>query len=624
MHGANQARPIEVPENPADLTPAQDDDAPHWPADPRDLLLRTQELAQANERLRAEIVERIRTSQALRESEERFRAFVETTHEWIWSIDLEGRHTYCNPAVQNILGHHPDDMLGKDFRAFLHEDDRRQMNELLPLFINDKWGWRDLVLRWRHKDGSYRALERNATPILDAQGELQGYRGTDRDITERRRAEQALSDERALLAQRVEERTAELSSANLQLARAARLKDEFLASMSHELRTPLNAVLGMAEVLQEQIHGPLNEKQTRSVRSIEESGRHLLSLINDILDLSKFEAGKMELQVDKVPIQSVCESSIRLVKQVAHQKQIKLTTAIAQGLANLDADERRLKQILVNLLSNAVKFTPDKGAVGLEVDLHPVHPATRFTVWDTGIGIAAEDMPRLFQPFVQLDSKLSRQYAGTGLGLALVKRMVEMHGGSISIHSEPGKGSRFVFHIPHELPPSATIRNNTEPPPRTATVSPRSNNSTAGSTAAASDARPQPLILLAEDNEISIELFCTFLKARGYRVAVARDGFEVLQQTQRECPELVLMDVQMPGLDGLEATRRLRQDPRFKQLPVIAVTASAMPGDREICLDAGVTAYMTKPVNLKSLVDAIETHRSNAAKPSASLPSTYP
>ena len=191
---------------------------------------------------------------------------------------------------------------------------------MLTIFMDDKWGWKDLVLRWRHKNGTYRYLERNGTPILDSAGEVIGYRGTDRDITERKRVEEALAEERTSLARRVEERTAELTAANAELAKVASQKDEFLASMSHELRTPLNAILGLSESLQEQIYGQLNEKQLRSLHSIEESGRHLLSLLNDILDLSKVEAGQIQLQIDTVCVSSVCQASIRLIREMRPEK----------------------------------------------------------------------------------------------------------------------------------------------------------------------------------------------------------------------------------------------------------------------------------------------------------------
>ena len=268
------------------------------------------------------------------------------------------------------------------------------------------------------------------------------------EIAERMQAEAALEGERALLARRVEERTADLSAANTELARAARLKDEFLANMSHELRTPLNTILGMAETVQEGVLGSINDEQTDALHHIEESGRHLLALINDILDLSKVEAGKLDLNVEEIVLEDMWEASVRLVKQTAMQKRLTITCSIDSTVTVLQADARRLKQMLVNLLSNAVKFTPEGGAIGLEVVGDLAAQLIRLTVWDTGIGIAADDLPRLFQPFVQLDSRLARHYTGTGLGLALVDRMAALHGGSVAVEKAPGGGARFVIRFP--------------------------------------------------------------------------------------------------------------------------------------------------------------------------------
>jgi PAS domain S-box-containing protein len=547
-----------------------------------------------------DITERKRAEEALRESEEKYRAFVETTNEWIWAIDNGGRITYSNPTVAHLLGFRPEELLDQNSFEYMIEEDRHQMEAMLPIFIADKWGWKDLAIRWRHKDGSYRFLETNATPILDSHGEVCGYRGTSRDIMERKKVEQTLADERASLARRVEERTAELSAANAELAKAARLKDEFLASMSHELRTPLNAILGLSEVLQEQIYGPLTDKQSRALNSVAESGRHLLALINDILDLSKIEAGKVQLDLTEVNIESVCQASLRLVKEAAQKKRLKLSCSFDSQVSAVRADERRLKQILVNLLSNAVKFTSEGGGIGLEITRHPDQPAVCFTVWDTGIGISEEDLLKLFQPFVQLDSRLARQYAGTGLGLALVRRMAEMHGGGVSVQSEIGKGSRFTISLPWQderAVPSGKIV-----PAETASAPPVETDSTGPVLLAAGSNSARPLVLLVEDNEMNIESMTAYLQAKGFRVIVAREGGEAVQRTKEEKPEVILMDIQMPGMDGLEATRRIRADAEVREIPIIALTALAMHGDRERCLGAGANEYFSKPANLGRLI----------------------
>lgn len=422
------------------------------------------------------------------------------------------------------------------------------------------------------------------------------YRASLFEALQRSNAE--LVNEQALLAQRVAERTAELSHANAELARAARLKDEFLASMSHELRTPLNTILGMGEVLREQVYGELNEQQLTSLRYIDESGQHLLALITDILDLSKIEAGKLELDVQLVAVDIVCQSSLQLIKQQAQKKHIKVLTKSDNAITMLQADQRRLKQILVNLLSNAVKFTPEQGQVGLEVTGNKEENRVHFTVWDTGIGISAENMTHLFQPFVQLDSKLSRQYEGTGLGLSLVSRLAEMHGGGIAVESEVGKGSRFTVSLPWN-----TLENEFQTDQGEAAW--LSLPSTV-----IHHAIP-PLILLAEDNVTNILTLQQYLQIRGYQVIVARNGAEAVKRTFEQRPDLVLMDIQMPLMDGLEATRQIRSKAEIASTPIIAVTALAMPGDRERCLEAGVNEYLTKPINFTQLIKVIETQLTN-------------
>jgi CheY-like chemotaxis protein/nitrogen-specific signal transduction histidine kinase len=395
----------------------------------------------------------------------------------------------------------------------------------------------------------------------------------------------------------VEERTAELSAANAELTRAAQLKDEFLASMSHELRTPLNAVLGLSEALQEEVYGSLSEGQRQSLHSIEVSGRHLLDLINDILDVAKIGAGKLELEQSQVSIDEICRTSLQLVAQAAQQKQLTVELTIDRSVTVVYADERRLKQILVNLLSNALKFTPQGGAIGLEVAGDAPRQMVDLTVWDTGIGIAPEDLGRLFQPFVQLDSRLSRQYTGTGLGLTLVSRMVALHGGSVRVESQPGAGSRFTVSLPWQAAPDQSDSRDVPSLPVAAEASPAPTPAT---------------ILLAEDNETNIVMIKDYLEAKGYRMLVAHDGAEAVAYAYEARPALILMDIQMPGMDGLEAIRTIRAQNGVPPMPIIALTALAMPGDRERCLQAGADEYLSKPVSLKGLAATIDSYLEQA------------
>jgi PAS domain S-box-containing protein len=399
----------------------------------------------------------------------------------------------------------------------------------------------------------------------------------------------------------------ELSVFNEELGRATRLKDEFLANMSHELRTPLNAILGMTEGLQEKVFGAVNERQIKALETVERSSNHLLELINDILDIAKIESGQMVLDCNLCTVASLCQSSLAFIKQQALKKRIQLEIKLQLNLPQLLVDERRIRQVLINLLNNALKFTPEGGRITLEV--HQLPPELdrsslhflQIAVIDTGIGISAENIKKLFQPFIQIDSALNRQYDGTGLGLALVKRIVELHGGRVGLTSELGVGSRFTIELPCALDDSMSPDLS---PHRTAdmnlTATPEPNFSSPD------NAARSHLILIAEDNEANIGTFSSYLTAKGYRILIAKDGQEALDLAKAHHPDLILMDIQMPIMDGLEATRQIRRDPDLVKIPIIALTALAMTGDRERCLDAGANDYLTKPVKLKLLVTTMQ------------------
>ena len=420
------------------------------------------------------------------------------------------------------------------------------------------------------------------------------------ELAERRRAEEALRLFNQELEQRVNERTRELRSANAELERASRLKDEFLASMSHELRTPLTGVLNLSEALQEQVYGPLTEKQFKSLRTIEDSGRHLLGLINDILDLSKIEAGQFKLQLEQCYVSDICQSSLQMVRGLAQKKQHNLSFTLKPTDMELWADPRRLKQILVNLLSNAVKFTPEGGELGLEVIGDELKQIVTFTVWDKGIGISEADQQRLFRPFTQLDSSLSRQQSGTGLGLILVQRMADLHGGSVKVESMVGQGSRFSILLPW-----------TKLWAKADAVMGHDQEFLSRELDAHSVKECQDLsVLLVDDNANNITVYSDYLQVKGYSVIAAASGLQGILLAHEEHPDLILMDIQMPGIDGVEAIRRIRssQDMHVAHTPVIALTALAMPGDRERCLEAGANDYLSKPVSLQTLIHTVESY----------------
>ena len=421
------------------------------------------------------------------------------------------------------------------------------------------------------------------------------------ELAERRQAEEQVRRLNASLEQRVIERTEDLRQVNTELERALQVKDEFLASMSHELRTPLTGILGLSEVLLMDIYGQLNEKQRSSVHNIETSGRHLLALINDILDLAKIEADRLELEMGSCVVEDVCQASLQLVKGMAHKKGLKLNYVIQPENIRLQADERRLKQMLVNLLSNAVKFTPEGGSIGLDVQPFSGPRVIQFTVWDTGIGIAPEQIGRLFKPFVQLDSGLDRQHTGTGLGLSLVSRMAEAHGGRVGVESVPGAGSRFSITLPWQATQPAADPADPADPARLAAP------------AALEPLRPgaderQHTILVLDDSDMSLMVVREYLEYLGYHVETACDGREAIAELHRVMPDLILADVQMPGIDGLQLTRIIRGYASFKNTPIIALTALTMPGDRERCLAAGMDDYISKPVDMHSLAAMIKAH----------------
>jgi CheY-like chemotaxis protein len=340
----------------------------------------------------------------------------------------------------------------------------------------------------------------------------------------------------------------------------------------------------------------LTPKQHKALQTIEASGQHLLSLINELLDLARIEAGHMTIDAKEgVSIEAVCEGSLRFIRQAAQKKGVSLSCTVDRSVASLECDERRLKQVLINLLGNAVKFTPPGGAVGIEVVGDPSENVARFTVWDTGIGIRKEDMTRLFQPFVQIDGSRTRQHGGTGLGLALSRRIIELHGGQVLAGSEPGKGSRFTVVLPWNS--SRLVARSASPAVAEPTGSPAPPPERDIPGAIAKACR----ILLVEDNPDLAGMLADHLESRGHRVLSARSGTDAVDVAVRERPDLILMDIEMPQTDGYEAMRRIRAQPGLETTPILALTALAMPGDRERCLAAGATDYVSKPLNLGRL-----------------------
>jgi len=358
------------------------------------------------------------------------------------SVDADGRVTMVNQTLLKWLGYSREEVIGRLTTDFMTPASKTHHDFVFAEFLRQGYVY-DAAFELVRKDGSILPIRAHARAYYADDGSYQSARTTVFDATERIRTEE----------------TARLAA--LEMERALRLKDEFLATMSHELRTPLNGILTLCESLQDQVYGALNERQQRALSYIESSGLHLLELINDVLDLSKIAADKLELRLEQVALDSICQASLLFAKEMALKKQISLSYDNQHPGLFMSADARRLKQMLVNLLSNAVKFTPLGGSVGLSVTVDKSAQTVSLSVQDTGIGIKPEDQFRLFQPFTQIDSSLGRQHEGTGLGLALVKRLAVQHGGSVSVFSSgaPGEGSRFTIVLPlaPDAPPAERV-----------------------------------------------------------------------------------------------------------------------------------------------------------------------
>ena len=560
--------------------------------------------------------------QALRDSEERFRSLAEGSIQGIF-VHRDWRLLFANQALASMLGYScAEDVIAlgspeafiapHELKRLQHNYQARLRGEPLPAVYEYEAYLRDGSLAvWENRSSlvNWEGQQAVQTTVVDVTERRRAYKKLEQrveartqeltrantklksEIQQRKNTEALLEKERALLAQRVDERTLSLQQTNLELIAAARAKDEFLGTMSHELRTPLNAIMGLSEVLLDSSFGPLTEQQNDYLRMIYTNGQHLLSLISDILDMTRLNATALQLNISDIAIAALCESCLLVIQPIADKKNQTLRLKIDDYVSTIAADERRLKQILINLLSNAVKFTPVGGRIELAVSTDCQTAITHFMVSDNGIGIAPEDLPRLFKPFVQLDSGLNRSQEGTGLGLALVAKMIDLHGGSISVDSIPQQGSRFTVALPTFQNAAATLR----------AVAVPVVNQTATTKPAASE-----LILIAEDNDSNLLMLSAYLEAQGYRIESARNGSDALQQARKKQPHLILMDVQMPVMDGLEAIRQLRTDPAFIKTPIIALTALTMAGDRERCLSAGANHYFSKPVKMQALLSAIQ------------------
>ncbi|MFP4517536.1 MAG: PAS domain-containing protein, partial [Desulfovibrionales bacterium] len=529
-----------------------------------------------------DITDRKRIEEELRKSDALLSAFGELQHTIMYAKDLQGRVIMASPSLLRMLGKEESEVIGRTSREIYetgvgedHMDYDRLVMESETTQVFEE------IADTPHGRMVFLSVK---SPYRDSNGRIAGVVGVSLDVTERKRLEEELKKAKeeaerlaAGLEMRVRERTLELEKAN-------RAKDEFLANMSHEIRTPVAGVLGMTDVLLQQ---ELPDEARGDLKLIRNSAGTVFSLLNDLLDLARIEQGKLELHTQDFDLREMLKSVVRQFEMQAREKEIGFRLFVAADVPRyVHCDPDRLGQVLKNLLSNALKFT-EQG--GIELDVSPVKQTDhlsrlRFTVTDTGIGIPKDKIDDVFHSFTQIDPTYSKKFAGAGLGLAISKQIVELMQGTIEAESEPGKGSTFSFTITFEKG--------------------RGVQKTSEDMLTMSDLPPLS-ILLAEDNAVNRLFLHRALSTAGHTVTEAVNGYQALEELGRGRFDLILMDIQMPEMDGLEATREIRSNGLAPGIPIIALTAYAMKGDREKFLEAGMDGYVSKPVDFGELARVI-------------------
>jgi len=488
--------------------------------------------------------------------------------------------------MEALTGCTRDELIGAPFKNYFTDSSRAEagINRVL-----NEGKVTNYELTARARDGTLTVVSYNATTFHDRDRRLQGVFAAARDMTELKRFEQTLRQK------------------NVELEGASRMKSEFLANMSHELRTPLNAIIGFSEVLKDGLVGTMTDQQRGFIGDIFNSGKHLLSLINDILDLSKVEAGKMILDLEPIEVSSLLSNSLSIVREKAAARGILVAMVADEGLGSIKVDVRKVKQIIYNLLSNAVKFTPEGGTVTLrarqisraEVGLVPRpgngrsfpladNEFTEFLeigVSDTGLGISSEGLEGLFKPFSQIDSGLSRKFEGTGLGLAMVKLLAELHGGSVAVGSEVGDGSCFTVWLPLRTAEGGL---------------PGLARASAASVIAVPAGAPTALVV--EDDFNAADLIRVQLEAEGFEVLHAASGEAALVLALHQPLSLITLDINLPNMNGWDVLHRLKQMPALSGVPVVIIS---IVSDRSKGMALGAAAVMQKPISRQELCEAL-------------------
>ena len=525
--------------------------------------------------------ERQKLDQRLRDQQFYTRSLIESNIDALMTTDPVGIITDVNKQMEALTGCTRDELIGAPFKDYFTDPDRAEA--AIKRVLAEKKVM-DYELTARSRDGTRTVVSYNATTFYDRDRTLRGVFAAARDVTERKRVE------------------VELQQAKAAAESASRTKSDFLASMSHEIRTPMNAIIGIADLLAKT---ELTLEQDKYVQIFRRAGANLLLLINDILDLSKVEASQLELDRTGFWLRELLANLSEMVAARAQEKGLTMSCDVAPNVADgLVGDPTRVTQVLLNLVGNAIKFT-ESGHIALLVALASGPGAAtvlRFTVTDTGIGIPGQKLEKMFERFTQADSSTTRRFGGSGLGLNICKRLVELMGGEICVESEFGAGSAFSFTVPFDIWIAG------------------SNQAILPVDIVSASNLPALHILLAEDSPDNRTITLAYLEDTPYRVDIAENGAVAYDMMRHGHYDLLLMDRQMPVMDGLTATRAIRaweQENHRTPTPIVALTASALKGDREMCLAAGCTAYLTKPIKQFALLKAITAHTQSVAAESS-------